>query len=137
MERVFLDTNVVIRYLTNDDRERARRARRLLRHAKQGTLTLVASEAVVVEVVRILNLPTHYNLPREQVAAIVTTLLGLPGLEIPSKDTYVRALELWADSTVDFVDALSVAHIEQHAIAAIASFDRDFDRFPRITRREP
>jgi|SRR4051794_30103158 predicted nucleic acid-binding protein len=137
METVFLDTNVVIRYLTNDDRERARRARRLLRQAEQGTLTLVTSEAIIVEVVRILNLPTHYDLPRRQVAAIVTTLLGLPGLEVPVKGTYLRALELWVDTTVDFVDALSVAHMEHQAIATIASFDRDFDRFPQIARREP
>jgi predicted nucleic-acid-binding protein len=137
MEILFLDTNVMVRYLTNDDRERARRSRRLLRQAEQGTLTLVTSEAIIVEVVRILNLPTHYDLPREQVAVIVATLLGSPGLEVSAKSTYLRALELWAGSMVDFVDALSVAHMEQQQIATIASFDRDFDRFPQVTRREP
>jgi predicted nucleic-acid-binding protein len=106
----------------------------------QPTMTsdpLVTSEAIIVEVVRILSLPTHYNLPREQAAAIVATLLGLPGLELPNKSIYLRALELWADSTVDFVDTLSVAHMEHQAIATIASFDRDFDRFPQIARRVP
>jgi predicted nucleic acid-binding protein len=37
----------------------------------------------------------------------------------------------------DFTDALGVAHMERLKLPAIASFDRDFDRFPHIRRHEP
>lgn len=37
----------------------------------------------------------------------------------------------------DFTDELSVAHMERLQIPIIASFDRDYDRFSQITRREP
>ncbi|MCA1646219.1 MAG: PIN domain-containing protein [Chloroflexi bacterium] len=49
----------------------------------------------------------------------------------------LRALTLWANApaSVDFVDALSVAQMEQQKISTIASFDEDFDRFPRSAVR--
>lgn len=137
MEAVFLDTNVILRYLTNDDPERARRSRRLLRRAGQGSVTLVTSESVLKEAVDVLSSPNHYSLARDQVAHLLSTLLATPGIELNPESTYLRALQLWANSTVDFTDALSVAHMEQRQIATIASFDRDFDRFPQIARREP
>lgn len=137
METLFLDTNVVIRYLTNDDPDKAERARRLLKQAEDGGLALVASESVVVEIVQVLASPRLYNLPRQQVANDVSVILGLKGLKVPSKQTCLRALDLWADSSVDFVDALTVAQMERQGLGAIASFDRDFDRFEGITQREP
>jgi predicted nucleic acid-binding protein len=137
MERLFLDTNVILRYLTNDDRERGRRSRRLLLRATRAELQLVTSESVIMEAVEVLSSPNHYRLSRDQVALQLSTLLAVPGIDIVPKGVYLRALQLWADSTVDFVDTLSVAHMEHQAIATIASFDRDFDRFPQITWQEP
>ena len=137
METLFLDTNVVIRYVTNDDPGMAQRSRDLLKQAELGSLALIVSESVVVEVVQVLSSPKLYNLPRERVAQTVSAILGLRGLKTLGKQTLLRALDLWATASVDFVDALSVAQMERQKIGTIASFDRDFDRFPRITRREP
>ena len=137
METLFLDTNVVIRYVTNDDPGMAQRSRDLLKQAELGSLALIVSESVVVEVVQVLSSPKLYNLPRERVAQTVSAILGLRGLKTLGKQTLLRALDLWATASVDFVDALSVAQMERQKIGTIASFDRDFDRFPGITRREP
>lgn len=124
------------RYLTNDDPDMARHSRGLLKEAESGGLALVDSESVVVEVVQVLSSPKLYNLSREKVAQAVSAILGLKGLRAPGKQTYLRALDLWATSRVDFVDALTVAHMERQKIGTIASFDRDFDRFASINRRE-
>jgi predicted nucleic acid-binding protein len=35
------------------------------------------------------------------------------------------------------VDALIVAHMQRDKSSVVLSFDRDFDRIPQITRREP
>jgi len=63
----------------------------------------------------------------------------LPGLRVPLKVTYSRALALWTATPQvrDFTDALSAAHMERLKIRSIASFDTDFDRFPSILREEP
>ena len=48
-------------------------------------------------------------------------------------------MTLWANASasVEFVDALSVAQMEQQKISTIASCDADFDRFPQIRRQAP
>src|SRR5205823_1267150 len=99
-------------------------------------LTLIASEAILVEAANVLSSPRLYNLPRHQVAQDLITILAVPNIKFPTKRTLRRALALWAGSSVDFVDALSVAHMERQKISSIASFDRDFNQFRQIERRE-
>ena len=135
MVKIFLDTNILIRYLTNDDPGKAEIARGILKQAEQGTATLVTSESIIVEVVQVLSLPRLYRLPREQVASSLATILALPGLKVQNKRCISRALSLWVSHHVDFVDALSVAQMEQQKLTMIATFDQDFDHFEGITRR--
>ncbi len=139
MEPVFLDTNIIISYVTQDDPDKAERARGLLKRVEAGELTLIASESIVVEVVQVLSSKVLYNQPRATVASHLSSILALPKLKLANKRTILRALDLWvnASASVDFVDALSVAHMERQQISTIASFDQDFDRFAQINRYEP
>lgn len=139
MPVVFLDTNPIIRYLTQDDPDQAARARALFEQAARGEVTLYVSESVFVELVNVLTSRVTYHLPRPDVQRHVANILSLRGFRIPKKQTYRRALELWVSTPQvrDFVDVLSVAQAERLKITAIASFDRDFDRFPTVTRQEP
>jgi predicted nucleic acid-binding protein len=137
MDPVFVDTNVFIRFLTQDEPDKAARAKSFLDRVESGELTIVISESIVVEIVQVLSSRNLYNLPRSRVAADVTTILNLPKLKVASKRVCIRALELWANVNVDFVDALTVAQMERQKIPTIASYDEDFDRFPQIQRESP
>jgi uncharacterized protein len=139
MDAVFLDTNIIIRYVTQDDVAKAERSRELLKQVEAGELTLIASESIVVEIVQVLSSKVLYNQPRAIVARHLSAILALTKLKLANKRTILRALDVWvnASASVDFVDALSVAHMERQQISSIASFDRDFDRFPQISRYEP
>ena len=139
MESLFLDTNIVIRYVTQDDPDKAERSRAPLKEVEAGRLILIASESIIVEIVQVLSSKILYNQPRATVARHLSAVLALANLKLANKRTIVRALDLWvnAPGSVDFVDALSVAHMERQQIASIASFDRDFDRFDQIRRYEP
>jgi predicted nucleic acid-binding protein len=135
MPLVFLDTNVIVRFLTDDERLAAR-ARAILERAGRGELTLYLTEAVVVDVAYLLTSKRLYDLPRSAVAASLRRFLTLKGLRVPQRQAYLRALDLWLDAVagVDFTDALLVAQMERMNVPAIASFDRDFDRFPQVSR---
>ncbi|MBI3976637.1 MAG: PIN domain-containing protein [Chloroflexi bacterium] len=139
MPLVLLDTNLLIRYLTQDNPEQAARARALFEQAARGEITLYVSESVVVEVVQVLSSRVTYHLPRAEVQRHLGNILSLRGFKIPAKQTYRRALELWVNTPQvrDFVDALLVAQAERLQISAIASFDGDFDRFSAIKRLAP
>lgn len=139
MAEVLLDTNPIIRLLTQDHPDHAARARALFERAERGEVTLLVLEAVMVEVANVLSSRRLYHLPRPEIARLLGQFFALKGVQIPQKATYQRALELWvqAPQVEDFTDALLVAHMERLKIATIVSFDTDLDRFPGITRQEP
>src|SRR5690242_16894638 len=121
METLFVDTNIFIRYLTQDEPRMAEAARALLKRVEGGELTIVISESIVVEAVQVLSSKNLYNQPRTKVASDLTTILSLPKLKLTNKRVCLRGLTLWANASasVDFVDALSVAHMEQQKITTI------------------
>ena len=134
----FLDTNMIIRYLTQDDPDQSVRAKQLLDQVAAGSLQVTTSETIVGEVVFVLSSKALYNLPRVRIRALLTGILRLKGLRLPYKRMYLRALELYATTPkLDFADALSVAQMERRKLATILSFDGDFAGIPGITRLEP
>ena len=134
----FLDTNVILRYLTRDDEQKAEACYQLFQKASRGEETLVTSEAIVAEVVYVLSsLRAGYRLNRSEITARLFPIIMIRGLRIPQKQIYVNALNIYASSSFDFEDALAIAHMRQQDITQIFSYDRDFDSVPGIQRLEP
>lgn len=131
----FLDTNIIIRYLTQDDPGQAEKARKLLQRVEAKELTLTTYEGVIVEVVQVLSSKVLYNLPRDEIKKYLVNILSLSRLKLPHKRVYFRALDLYAShSFLDFVDALNIAHMERQKISTISTFDQGFDKIPGIKR---
>jgi predicted nucleic acid-binding protein len=55
MPTEFLDTNVVIRYLTQDNPDQTARATRFLQQLETGERQVITCEAVLVEIVQVLS----------------------------------------------------------------------------------
>ncbi len=133
----FLDTNIILRHITQDNPEQGARSYHLLQQLATGALEATTCEAVILEAVFVLSSKALYNLPRNQIRDVVTSFVSLQGLKLPYKRVYARALELYASSNLDFADAVIVAHMERVRSTEVISFDQHFDRVPGITRREP
>ncbi len=137
MELTFVDTNVILRLLTKDHPQQSAAAEEVFQQVANGNLLITTSETVIAEVVYVLSSRGLYDLPRSDIRRKISNILRLQCMIVPQKQTYERALEVYASTGVDFEDALSVAHMEAQGITTILSFDRDFDRFPSIKREEP
>ncbi len=137
MERYFLDTNVIIRLITQDNAEQGEQAYFLFKQVEAGTAQVVTSEGVIVEAVQVLSSKRLYALPRQDIQRDLAAVIMLKGLSLPGKGTYVKALATYASSKMDFVDALNLAHMERTGIKRIISFDRDFEGLPGVTRCDP
>jgi predicted nucleic acid-binding protein len=133
----FLDANVILRYILQDHPDFSPRANQFFADLSSGKIELFASEAVITEVVHVLGSPALYALPRTTIRNHLQTILGWPTLDIPQRSSILRALDIYAMLNIDFVDALTVAHMEREKINSVVSFDRDFDKVKSITRREP
>ncbi len=133
----FLDANVLLRYLTKDHPDHSQRAYAFLQRVETGEIEATITEAVLAEVVHVLSSKTLYNLPRTDIQDRLVAMLTLKGMRLRAKGTYIRALDLYATTNVDFVDALLVAQVEQTKDATLVSFDRDYDKIASVTREEP
>ncbi|CAN7650766.1 type II toxin-antitoxin system VapC family toxin [Mesorhizobium sp. LjRoot246] len=111
-----IDTNVVVRYLTNDDPEQSPRARRLI-DAEPVFVTVT----VILEAEWVLRSAHGYDQ-----ASIVNALRvfgGLPAVEIEDAAIVSSALDL-AETGMDFADALHLGR-SSHC-SAFVTFDRKF-----------
>jgi predicted nucleic acid-binding protein len=134
---MFLDTNVILRYLTADIPDKAERCMALLERADRGEIILVTSEVMIAEVVYALSSPRIYRLERDRIRDLLMPIVTLRGLRLPSRQVVIDALELYATQRVDFEDALAVAHMRAESIHEIVSYDTHFDSIPGINRVEP
>lgn len=82
--------------------------------------------------------PRQYGLSHADISGRLRPLLTLRGMKLPSKRRILRALDLYSTyPQFDFEDCLTVARMEQHGVATLASYDRGFDAVPNPTRQEP
>ena len=135
----YLDTNIIIRYLTRDDETKAAACYRLFERVSKGREELITSVATIVEATYVLSSRRGpYRLQPDEIAARLHPIVSLRGLVMSDKRVCIRALDLYAQYPfLDFADALGAAHMEARGITEILSYDRDFDRLPGIERVEP
>lgn len=115
-----LDTNVLVRYVMQDDPRQSLRATRLiesLRAEEPGFVPVV----VLVELVWVLT--GSYGLARSQLAMVLGKLLRSKELVVDRAELVAQALKRYIDDGADFADAL----IERQAAAAGCSITVTFD----------
>jgi predicted nucleic acid-binding protein len=137
MTRPYLDTDIIIRLLTQDDLAKQAAAAALFEKIKAGTLEVAAPDTVIADAVYVLSSPRLYNLPRVTVRELLTPLVQLTGFRIRNSRAVLRALDLYASLKIDFGDALIVASMEQADSQVVYSYDSHFDRIKGITRQAP
>ena len=134
MSRLLLDTNVIVRFLTGDHPAHSPRSRSLFARAADGDVTLVVTDLALAETVWVLQ--SFYKLDRGAIAAVLKDLIASPGIEVQNKARLLSTLRNFAQTDVNFVDAYHAAVAAAESVA-VASFDRDFDRFAGVKRLEP
>ena len=133
----FIDANVFLRFLTRDDAAKAERVKVLLERAERGEIELTTSESVICELVFVLSSPKLYNLNRERVRLLLLPIVSLRGLKLANRTVFLRAFDLYAGTSMDFVEALAVAHMEARKVTEVYSYDNHFDGVSGIRRLEP
>jgi predicted nucleic acid-binding protein len=135
----YIDTNILVRYITKDQPQQAHLASILLDQLETGAIVATTCEAVLVETVHVLSSKVLYNLPRDEISSYLTRVIKLKGLKLIYKRVYLRALAIYSSVNIDFTDSLLIAHMERERSTHLYSFDQDFDRMQvqTISRIEP
>lgn len=116
-----LDTNVLVRYIMQDDVKQAKLASDLIEALtvdEPGFIPIVA----VIELVWVLS--SAFELVRGQVVQALEVLLQTKEMQVENADVVWRAVRLYRASAADFADCL----IERSAAAAGCARTMSFDR---------
>jgi predicted nucleic-acid-binding protein len=113
-----IDTNLIIRYLVDDDRGQAARARKLIDNNDVFVCTTVMLETEWV-------LRSVYRYSPTRCAKALTDFAGLPRVTLEDTAAVAKALG-WMRQRMDFADGLHLAKAE--GCEAFISFDQDFAR---------
>jgi predicted nucleic-acid-binding protein len=135
-ERAFADTNLFLRYLTDDVPAQADAVEQLLHRASTGDIVLVINSLVIAEIVW--TLESHYGLARDSIKDKILAILSTPGLEAAEGDLLLQAIFWYADKNIDFIDAFNTAWLRTQGLTTAYTFDRKhFSRIEGIRVQVP
>jgi predicted nucleic acid-binding protein len=132
MTLMFLDTNVLLRHLLQDDPTQSPKASAFLKRIEEGSVKVRTSETIIFETVFILQKVYHRS--KAAIRDSFLPLIELPGIVLPSKRRYRKVFSLYVESNLPFADAYHAVLMEQLNLTEIVSFDTDFDKIKGITR---
>jgi predicted nucleic-acid-binding protein len=121
LKRIFVDTNLFIRYLINDVPSQVDKIERLFDLAEKRDVTLVTGPPVFFEIAW--TLKSFYNMNRKRIYECLSGILGLPGLEVTDLDILEEALELYHHTSTDFSDAYVAVLSKKVGANSIATFN--------------
>ena len=131
----FLDTNIFIRFLTDDVPEKVDACEEIFKKAVEKQETLFTTDLVIAEIVWVLE--SFYELPKNEIQDKVEKILNTPNLICPHKDLILSALILYSEKNIDYIDACNASILKENGIEELYSYDKHYDRIDWLTRLEP
>ena len=131
----FVDTNIFIRYLTEDIPEKADAFDRLFKRAISGKVRLFTTDLVIAEIIWVLE--SYYELSKNDVRETVEKILNTANLICPRKDIILNALNVYSEKNIDYIDAFNAMILKDKKIEELYSYDPHYDRIEGLTRLEP
>jgi predicted nucleic-acid-binding protein len=117
-----IDTNLLVRYLTDDDPQKAKAVDTLLNRASKGELKILIPSVVVAELVWVLE--SFYKLAAAEITELVESILNTPGVDIQDKWIIKAALKIYRSKEIDLVDAWIIEFAKARGAKKIYTFDK-------------
>lgn len=117
-----IDTNVLIRYLVQDDERQAKISAEFIESTCTHDNPGFINHIVLCEVTWVLA--SAYKQPRKSIAEVIDNLLHVREIEVQEAETVWKALRDYRRSNADFSDHL-ISHLNlQNGCRHTATFDR-------------
>jgi predicted nucleic-acid-binding protein len=125
-----LDTNVLVRYIMQDDAKQSPKASKLIEALtidEPGFVSIVS----IVELVWVLS--SAYGLVREQIGQALEALLRTKELSIDRADQVLKALRVFRTTSADFADCLIERSASSAGCGRTMTFDVDAAKVAGMT----
>lgn len=126
---IALDTNVLVRFLVQDDVDQAKIAGEIIDQLTDAAPGFIGRE-VVVELVWVLE--RAYGYERTDIATALDGLLSARELLLEDADDIGPALELYRNEGFGFADLMIAAAARRVGAVELVTFDRKAARLPGV-----
>lgn len=125
-----LDTNVLVRYLVQDDRAQARTAATVIEGAAGRGERLFLAAVTLCELVWVLE--SAYGCTRVEVALVLEQIIQTADFYLEHADHARRALVIYRETAADFADALAGEVAHAAGCEVTLTFDKGLKRLGRF-----
>lgn len=117
-----LDTNVLVRYIVQDDSTQLTAARRLIHKCVSEQMTLFVPVTVTLELEWVLR--SNFDYDKVETIRVLSELFSAAELSFESEQALEVALELYRSTPADFADCLHIALAAQAGEQPLWTFDK-------------
>jgi predicted nucleic-acid-binding protein len=125
-----LDTNVLVRWIVDDDARQATRVQKLFEEVRLQRSTLFVPSTVMLELEWVLR--SRYHLDKPTVLGAFNALLETQELDFEDEPAIERALSFYRQSSADFADCLHAGKCGSAGRAPMFTFDAAAARLPSV-----
>ncbi len=130
MSKNLIDTNLIIRFLINDDPQKVARVERLLKNKNNKNILL---DTVIAEIIWVLN--SYYALDKKEITYKIKALIYVESVEC-NAFLINRALIFWEDNNISYIDAY-LAAVAELGNMSLYTYDKKLSSIKTITVKEP
>lgn len=130
MAKNLIDTNLIIRFLVNDEPEKVTRVEHLLKDSKNKNVLL---DTVIAEIIWVLT--SYYSLDKIEIIEKIKALIHVDSVEC-NAFLLNRALSIWEENNISYIDSYLSA-VAELGNMPIYSYDRKLAAISSIKVIEP
>ncbi len=123
--KVLLDTNILVRFLTQDHAEHYLIAKQIFHTIEAGKMDAMLLDFILAEVVYVLR--RIYKVEKKKISQVLKKILMYEHIYTSNHLITFEALDIYAQKNIDFADAMLCAKKNLEGYEVI-SFDKDIEK---------
>ena len=128
MKKIFVDTNVWLRFLVADDEKSFLLCQQFFKKVEEGKFRIYTSTIVLLEI--IYTLTSFYKIDKKQVVEDIKNILSTRNLTLVEKTDFTKALELFSKLSIKMADCMIATQLPKET--ALCTFDQEFKKIKSI-----
>lgn len=133
MLKIFIDTNIAIRFLIQDNHRKAADCVKLFELIETGEIRAYTSSFVIAEFLFVLI--KQYKYSKKTVVDAAVSFLNLRNMTLIESGNTPLALKLYRQHSIKYGDCLIATQVPEKAI--LVTYDEDFAKIPGLKPQKP
>ncbi len=130
MSKNLLDTNLIIRFLVNDDHKKVNKVEKLLIDKNNTNILL---DTIIAEIIWVLS--SYYSLKKTEVVEKIRALIHVDTIEC-NEVLINKAVSLWEKNNISYIDSY-LAAVASLGNISLFTYDHKLKAISEITVKEP